>query len=100
MSQENAPISPTRKSSLTKGKNGSDGLNKLALKNTMAKANSGGAGAPIGKTLVELAQARAGGRPVVIADGTRSPEPKGRAFAVCISTEKCLGLNRCDLGIS
>jgi len=85
MSQENAPISPTRKSSLTKGKSGADGLSKLALKNTMAKASSGGSSAPIGKTLVELAQARAGGRPVVIADGTKSPEPRGRAFAVRIS---------------
>ena len=90
MNQENAPISPTRKSSLTKGKNGSDGLNKLALKNTMAKANSGGVGAPIGKTLVELAQARAGGRPIISADGTRSPEPRGRAFAVCIAQNPCL----------
>jgi hypothetical protein len=35
--------------------------------------------APKGRTLVELAQARAGGRP--IGDGNRSPEPKGRAFA-------------------
>lgn len=82
MSQENAPISPTRKPSLTKGKSGNDGLSKVALKNTMGKANSGGVGAPIGKTLVELAQARAGGRQVVVSDGTRSPEPKGRAFAV------------------
>ena len=80
-SQENAPTSPTRKSSLNKGKSGNDDLNKLALKNTMAKANTGIVGAPRGKTLVELAQARAGGRTVVIADGTRSPEPKGRAFA-------------------
>ncbi|KAH8597718.1 kinase-like domain-containing protein [Bisporella sp. PMI_857] len=79
-SQENAPLSPTRKPSLTKGKGGSDDLNKVAIKNTMAKANVA-AGPPRGKTLVELAQARAGGRPVVISDGTKSPEPKGRAFA-------------------
>ncbi|KAG9247432.1 kinase-like domain-containing protein [Calycina marina] len=78
-SQENAPISPTRKPSLTKGKSGGEGLNKLALKNNLAKVSGSGNSAPIGKTLVELAQARAGGRP--IADSTRSPEPKGRAFA-------------------
>jgi NIMA (never in mitosis gene a)-related kinase len=77
---ENVPTSPTRKTSLTK-KN--DDLNKIAAKNNMAKANSGGPAnlAPRGRTLVELAQARAGGRPVDISDGTRSPEPKGRAFA-------------------
>jgi serine/threonine protein kinase len=83
LNQENTPISPTRKSSLTKGKNGNDDLSKLAVKNNMAKKNSAGAGAgaPRGQTLVELAQARAGGRPISISDGTRSPEPKGRAFA-------------------
>lgn len=82
---ENVQLSPTRKTSLTKGKNGTSGddLNKIAVKNNMAKANSGGASnlAPRGRTLVELAQARAGGRPLDLADGTRSPEPKGRAFA-------------------
>ena len=76
------PISPTRKASLTKGRVGTDDLNKVALKNTLAKANSSGAGAVRGKSLVELAQARAGGRPIAVNDGTRSPEPKGRAFAV------------------
>jgi len=35
--------------------------------------------APKGRTLVELAQARAGSR--AIDDGNRSLEPKGRAFA-------------------
>jgi serine/threonine protein kinase len=81
---ENAPASPTRKSSLKhKNTNAGDDLNKVAVKNNMAKANNVGAGgvAPRGRTLVELAQARAGGRPVELADGTRSPEPKGRAFA-------------------
>jgi serine/threonine protein kinase len=79
---ENVPLSPTRKPSLTKGKTGSsngDDLNKVATKNNMIKAGSGSNLAPKGRTLVELAQARAGGRP--IEDGTRSPEPKGRAFA-------------------
>ncbi|EHK98348.1 putative G2-specific protein kinase nimA [Glarea lozoyensis 74030] len=38
----------------------------------MTKAVIGGPHAPKGRTLVELAQARAGGRPI---------EPKGRAFA-------------------
>lgn len=82
-SHENAPLSPTRKSSLKKigGSGGSEDLNKIAVKNNMAKANSGGPNlAPRGRTLVELAQARAGGRAVEI-DGNQSPEPKGRAFA-------------------
>jgi NIMA (never in mitosis gene a)-related kinase len=82
LSHENMPLSPTRKPSFTKGKNASGGedLNKIATKNNMAiKASSGGNLAPKGRTLVELAQARAGGRP--IEDGHRSPEPKGRAFA-------------------
>jgi serine/threonine protein kinase len=80
LSHDNPPTSPTRKSSLSK-KTGSGGedLNKLAVKNNMIKAGSGGPHAPKGRTLVELAQARAGGRP--IGDGNRSPEPKGRAFA-------------------
>ncbi|RDL41065.1 putative NIMA-like protein kinase [Venustampulla echinocandica] len=79
-SHDNRPTSPTRKSSLTKGKNtGGDDLNKIATKNNMIKAGSGGNLAPKGRTLVELAQARAGGRPVD--EGNRSPEPKGRAFA-------------------
>jgi serine/threonine protein kinase len=82
VSHENVPLSPTRKSSLTKGKSGSGGedLNKVATKNNMAiKVNSGSNLAPKGRTLVELAQARAGGR--AIDDGHKSPEPKGRAFA-------------------
>jgi NIMA (never in mitosis gene a)-related kinase len=75
--------SPTRKPSFTrKGPAGiSDpaDLNKLAIKNNMAmKANV----APRGRTLVELAQARAGGRPV---DGngnvTDDGSPKGARFA-------------------
>jgi serine/threonine protein kinase len=83
ISHENAPLSPTRKSSLKKNALGSEDLSKLAVKNNMAKANSGG---PTnlgvrGRTLVELQQARAGGRPVEVSDGTGSPEPKGRAFA-------------------
>ena len=46
------------------------------------KASSGGNLAPKGRTLVELAQARAGGRPIGDEmSGNRSPEPKGRAFA-------------------
>jgi NIMA (never in mitosis gene a)-related kinase len=84
ISHENAPQSPTRKSSLKKnGGSGGEDLSKLAVKNNMAKANSGGPTnlAPRGRTLVELAQARAGGRPVEVSDGNKSPEPKGRAFA-------------------
>lgn len=84
ISHENAPLSPTRKSSLKKtGGSGGEDLNKLAAKNNMAKANSGGPTnlAPRGRTLVELAQARAGGRAVEVSDGNKSPEPKGRAFA-------------------
>lgn len=81
---ETNPLSPTRKSSLKhKNTNAGDDLNKVAVKNNMAKANNVGSGgiAPRGRTLVELAQARAGGRPVELGDGTRSPEPKGRGFA-------------------
>jgi NIMA (never in mitosis gene a)-related kinase len=84
LSLENAPLSPTRKGSLkAKGANTGEDLNKIAVKNNMAKVNSVGSGTlpPRGRTLVELAQARAGGRPVEIADGTRSPEAKGKAFA-------------------
>ncbi|KAH8654642.1 kinase-like domain-containing protein [Tricladium varicosporioides] len=83
---ENAPTSPTRKSSLTKKAGTTDDLNKIATKNNMIK--SGGNLAPKGRTLVELAQARAGGRP--IDDGNRSPEPKGRAFAARMA-EKARG---------
>jgi serine/threonine protein kinase len=78
---ENAPLSPTRKPSLKSKASTADDLNKIAMKNNMVKANSGGGMPPRGRTLVELAQARAGGRPVDVQDGTRSPEPKGRAFA-------------------
>jgi hypothetical protein len=83
MSHENAPLSPTRKSSLKKNASGGEDLSKLAAKNNMAKANSGGPAnkPPQGRTLVELAQARAGGRPIDYSDGNKSPEPKGRAFA-------------------
>jgi NIMA (never in mitosis gene a)-related kinase len=55
-------------------------LSKFAAKNNMIKASTTTGLAPKGRTLVELAQARAGGRPLEI-DGNRSPEPKGRAFA-------------------
>jgi NIMA (never in mitosis gene a)-related kinase len=81
---ENNPLSPTRKGSLKHKNTGAgDDLSKMAAKNNMAKANNVGPGgiAPRGRTLVELAQARAGGRAVELSDGTRSPEPKGRAFA-------------------
>jgi NIMA (never in mitosis gene a)-related kinase len=71
-------LSPTRKPSV-KGRLVGDDLNKLATKNMANKVNVNAHLAPRGRTLVELAQARAGGR--AIEDGTRSPEPKGRAFA-------------------
>ncbi|CZR51665.1 probable NIMA-like protein kinase [Phialocephala subalpina] len=81
ISHENVPLSPTRKPSLTKKNlNGTEDLNKLATKNNMAIKASNSNMAPKGRTLVELAQARAGGRPIEV-DGNRSPEPKGRAFA-------------------
>ncbi|KAH7336242.1 kinase-like domain-containing protein [Rhexocercosporidium sp. MPI-PUGE-AT-0058] len=82
LSHENAPTSPQRKTSLTKKVAGGDDLTKLAVKNNMAIKSSASNLAPKGRTLVELAQARAGGRPISeIPDGNRSPEPKGRAFA-------------------
>jgi serine/threonine protein kinase len=83
VTHEIQPLSPTRKPSLTKGKTatGGDDLNKLATKNNMAiKVSTAASLAPKGRTLVELAQARAGGRTLDM-DGNRSPEPKGRAFA-------------------
>ena len=95
---ETAPTSPTRKPSLTKGRSGNhvgDDLNKVAIKNTMAiKAGSGGSNAaPKGRTLVELAQARAGGRPIEdVNSGARSPEPKGRAFAARMAEKAAAGI--------
>ncbi|KAI9732018.1 MAG: G2-specific serine/threonine protein kinase [Claussenomyces sp. TS43310] len=80
---QDGSCSPTRKTSLSrKGPiTGSDSaeLNKLAIKNTIAlKSNIG----PKGRTLVELAQARAGGRPF---DGNGNigddGSPKGKRFA-------------------
>lgn len=92
ISHENIPISPTRKSSLTKKSNGDD-LNKLAMKNNMANKASTTTGlAPKGRTLVELAQARAGGRSLDI-DGNRSPEPKGRAFAQRMAEKERSGID-------
>jgi serine/threonine protein kinase len=90
ISHENVPLSPTRKSSLKSKASNTDDLNKIATKNMAIKATSGTNMAPKGRTLVELAQARAGGRP--IDDGNRSPEPKGRAFAARMAEkEKAAG---------
>ena len=77
---ENMSLSPSRKPSL-KGRavHSTDDLNKAVAQKLLSKATSAVNLAPKGRTLVELAQARAGGRSVE--DGTRSPEPKGRAFA-------------------
>lgn len=79
--ENNNPLSPTRKPSVNRGRTTvtNDDLNKVATKNMAIKATSASGMQPKGRTLVELAQARAGGRP--LDDGTRSPEPKGRAFA-------------------
>lgn len=78
-----ANASPTRKPSFTRKNPASSSdpadLNKLAIKNNMAmKANV----APKGRTLVELAQARAGGR-AVDSNGNLTDEgsPKGKKFA-------------------
>jgi NIMA (never in mitosis gene a)-related kinase 2 len=80
-----ANASPTRKPSFKKKIPASNSdpadLNKLAIKNNMAmKANA----PPKGRTLVELAQARAGGRPVDGSGNLTSSEdgsPKGKRFA-------------------
>ncbi|RFU30635.1 hypothetical protein B7463_g5690, partial [Scytalidium lignicola] len=86
-SQDNSPASPSRKSSLKSKaintKDG-DGLNKFAIKNNMAlKANSSGSSPPKGRTLVELAQARGGGRSTAEGgEADRSPQAKGKSFAV------------------
>lgn len=79
--ENNLPQSPTRKLSMNKGKSGAEDLSKLVLKNNMAiKSSSASNLAPKGRTLVELAQARAGGRSLD-GEGNRSPDSKGRAFA-------------------
>ncbi|KAM3075281.1 G2-specific serine/threonine protein kinase [Clarireedia jacksonii] len=65
--------SPTRKISLTKKNPGMDAdLSKQAMKNNMKT------GGVMGRTLVELQQARAGGRPVDM----MSPSGKGKSFGV------------------
>lgn len=74
--------SPTRKPSLTKkgpaaGSEPSD-LNKMAIKNNMAMKTNIPPNVK-GRTLVELAQARAGGRPLDTSGEDGSP--KGRRFA-------------------
>jgi hypothetical protein len=76
-------MSPTRKPSLTRknpvSSTDPSDLSKLAIKNTMAmKTNL----PPMGRTLVELAQARNGGRPVD-AQGNRveAVSPTGKRFA-------------------
>jgi NIMA (never in mitosis gene a)-related kinase len=79
VSQENVPLSPTRKPTLKSKASNTEDLNKIAIKNNMIKTATNPIMATKGRTLVELAQARAGGR--ALDDGTRSPEPKGRAFA-------------------
>jgi NIMA (never in mitosis gene a)-related kinase len=65
--------SPTRKPSVTrKAVSASDDLNKLATKNMAMKANGA---PPRGRSLVELAQARAGGRPLSMYE-ENSPKAK------------------------
>ncbi|PMD27907.1 kinase-like protein [Hyaloscypha hepaticicola] len=92
ISHENAPLSPTRKSSLKSKASNTEDLNKVATKNNMVKATSGTSMAPKGRTLVELAQARAGGR--AVGDGNRSPEPKGRAFAARMAEKEKAGVEK------
>jgi serine/threonine protein kinase len=92
ISHENAPLSPTRKSSLKSKASNTEDLNKIATKNNMVKATSGTSMAPKGRTLVELAQARAGGR--AVGDGNRSPEPKGRAFAARMAEKEKAGVEK------
>ncbi|EPQ62601.1 Bgt-663 [Blumeria graminis f. sp. tritici] len=78
LTYENTPVSPQRKISLKRHPH-TDDLNKLATKNMTIKTSTTNI-PPKGRTLVELAQARAGGRPIHI-DANRSPEPKGRPYA-------------------
>jgi NIMA (never in mitosis gene a)-related kinase 2 len=93
--------SPQRKPSFTKKSSGNNtnsnsgsaeasgsDLNKLAIKNNMVMAQAQilkatnvavmASQAPKGRTLVELAQARAGGRPIEVSD---DGSPKGKRFA-------------------
>ncbi|KAI1000235.1 G2-specific protein kinase [Podosphaera aphanis] len=78
-SNENTPISPQRKTSVKRHVQTGD-LNKFSSKNMAIKSTVTHL-APKGRTLVELAQARAGGRSIGT-DLTRSPEPRGRTIAV------------------
>lgn len=75
--------SPTRKSSFTKKIGLEADLHKQAVKN-----NTKNGGVPtVGRTLVELAQARAGGRPIEM-----SPSGKSRTFGVrMVEKEKSEG---------
>ncbi|RAL65906.1 hypothetical protein DID88_005568 [Monilinia fructigena] len=75
--------SPTRKPSLTKRLGSEADLHKQAMKN-----NTKAGGVPtVGRTLVELAQARAGGRLIEM-----SPSGKGRSFGVrMVEKEKSEG---------
>ncbi|CCU82706.1 protein kinase [Blumeria hordei DH14] len=77
LTYENTPVSPQRKISLKRHPH-TDDLNKLATKNMTIKTSTSNI-PPKGRTLVELAQARAGGRPINI-DVNRSPEPKCRPY--------------------
>ncbi|APA11693.1 hypothetical protein SS1G_05159 [Sclerotinia sclerotiorum 1980 UF-70] len=86
LSSNDIAASPTRKPSLTKKLGSEADLHKQAMKNN---TKTGGA-TMVGRTLVELAQARAGGRPIEM-----SPSGKGRSFGVrMVEKEKIEGRSR------
>ncbi|KHJ31819.1 putative protein kinase [Erysiphe necator] len=85
---ENTSISPLRKNSLKRaGQN--DDLNKFVTKSLAIKASNSNI-PPRGRTLVELAQARAGGR-VINIDANRSPEPKAIRTVLVATADKVAG---------
>ncbi|TQS36865.1 hypothetical protein Golomagni_02677 [Golovinomyces magnicellulatus] len=84
---ENVPVSPLRKTSLKRAVHNDD-LNKLATKNMTIKATTTNV-ASRGRTLVELAQARAGGRSLGL-DVNRSPESKTRCAPSINNPNACL----------
>ncbi|RKF60039.1 G2-specific protein kinase nimA [Erysiphe neolycopersici] len=84
-SHDNTSISPLRKTSLRRATQNDD-LNKFVTKSLAIKASNTNV-PPRGRTLVELAQARAGGRPINT-DINRSPESKALRTGLAINTDK------------
>ncbi|POS83803.1 hypothetical protein EPUL_005501, partial [Erysiphe pulchra] len=82
---DNTSVSPLRKTSLRRAAQNDD-LNKFVTKNLAIKASNTNV-PPRGRTLVELAQARAGGRPIN-PDINRNTESKAIRSGLAINTDK------------